>query len=152
MRTYTLEIDPEQLVFWTKTELALDPSRLKTEATCRRETRHISRKLENHMGDAEIEDLHEIATIASLQIAPERADDGWSISVLVEDEPGMVVADEEIGEDEVEIDLDTFYDVFLKSGHGTVYVTASVEGPAAQARATRLLGEVLKDRHHQRRP
>lgn len=147
MRSYTLEIDPEQLVFWTRAELAQRPSRLKTWASCGREVRKFEKRPEFLIGDAQEEDLNEVATVASLEIRPENAKEGWSISVLVEDEPGMSIWDEDVEDGEEEIDLETFYNTFLQPGRGTVYVTALVKDAAAQARATRFLGDVLNDRH-----
>ncbi|MCX2725676.1 hypothetical protein [Roseibium salinum] len=147
MRSYTLEIDPEQLVFWTRAELAQKPSRLKTWASCGREVRTFDKRPEFLIGDAEEEDLSEIATVASLEIRPGSEKEGWSISVLVEDEPGLSISDQDVEDGEDEIDLETFYDTFLLPGRGTVYVTATVRDAAAQARATRFLGDVLNDRH-----
>lgn len=147
MRSYTLEIDPEQLVFWTRAELAQKPSRLKTWASCGREVRAFDKRPELLIGDAEEEDLSEIATVASLEIRPESEKEGWSISVLVEDEPGLSISDQEVEDGEDEIDLETFYNTFLLPGRGTVYVTATVRDATAQARATRFLGDVLNDRH-----
>jgi hypothetical protein len=41
-----------------------------------------------HLGDQEREDLTEIATIGTLEIAPVEPGKGWLLTVLVEDESG----------------------------------------------------------------
>lgn len=148
MQTYSLDIDPEQLVFWTRAELARRPSSLRTYATCGREVRRFDRNSEYARADGEDEDIHEIATVATLEISPGSSADGWSISILVEDEPGESLAEEGNELLDAEIDLDTFHDLFLKPDRGIVYVTATVDNEAAQSRAVQFLSNVLNDRHN----
>ncbi|MBD1544906.1 hypothetical protein [Roseibium aggregatum] len=152
MRTYSLDIDPEQLVLWTRTELGERPSRLTVAASCRREVRAFDKRQEFRFGDAESEDLAEVAIVAALEISPAVSKDGWSISVLIEDETGLRIPDEGSDGGDEEMDLETFFGTFIRPDRGTVYVTANVEDAAAQARLTRLLGNVLENRHRGSNP
>ena len=93
------------------------------------------------MGDEEREDLSEIATIATLEIAPIHASDGWLLTVAVEDEAGPP------GEGEEKIDLATFYSKFIRPERGISNVVAEVENAQAKARMTRLLHAIDRNRH-----
>jgi hypothetical protein len=61
---------------------------LKVGARCSREVREIPVRPELHVGDEEREDLIEIATVATLEITPAHAADGWLLRIVVEDEIG----------------------------------------------------------------
>ena len=99
-------------------------------------------------GDEEREDLTEIATIATLEIAPAHASEGWLLAVVVEDEVGPRMPNEGgVTGGEQQIDLGTFYNEFIRPGRGSTNVTAEVEGPAAQGRLTRLLNTIESNRH-----
>ena len=52
------------------------------------EMRDIPVRQELHLGDEEREDLSEIAVVASVEIAPGNAADGWLLHIVVEDEIG----------------------------------------------------------------
>jgi hypothetical protein len=88
METYPVDIDPGQVARWVKVECEVAPSTFKISASRRQEAREIPLRAETHLGDQEREDLTEIATIATLEIAPVHASDGWLLSVVVEDEVG----------------------------------------------------------------
>ena len=92
--------------------------------------------------------MSEIATIASLEISPIHAGDGWRLTVVVEDEAGPRVPEEgAVDEGEEEIDLDTFYDEFIRPGRGSANVIAEVEDSAAERRLAELLGTIERNRH-----
>jgi len=148
MQSYPVEIDPEQIVRWVKAENEATPSSFRIAARRTQEVREIPVRKENHLGDEEREDLTEIATIATLEIAPAHASDGWVLTVVVEDEVGPRTPNEGgvIG-GEQRIDLGTFYNEFIRPGRGSANVTAEVEGPAAQGRLTRLLNTIESNRH-----
>jgi hypothetical protein len=148
MQTYPLDIDPKQLVRWIKAECEAAPSTFRITARRAREVRAIPGGKETHLGDAEREDLSEIATIGTLEIAPVHASDGWLLSVVVEDEIGPRISDGDVEPGaEQQIDLGAFYNDFIRPGRGTANVTADVADPAAKARVTRLLNEIETDRH-----
>lgn len=148
MQTYPVEIDPEQIVRWVKLESDTAPSRFRIVARRAQEVREIPVRRETHLGDEEREDLTEIATIATLEIAPAHASDGWLLTVVVEDELGPRIPEEgAVTEAEQQIDLGTFYNEFIRKGRGSAYAIAEVEDPAAQARLTGLLSAIETNRH-----
>jgi hypothetical protein len=148
MQTYPVDIDPEQIVRWVIAEQQARPSTLRTAARRTTEVREIPARREFHLGDEEREDLSEVATIATLEIAPAHASEGWLLTVTVEDEVGPRGPDRGAGVDsEEQIDLRTFYSQFIRSGRGTASVAAQVENPAAEARLNRLITAIERDRH-----
>ena len=146
METYPVDIDPAQLVRWIKAENEAAPSAFRINVTRRRELREIPLRKETHFGDAEREDLTEVATIARLDIAPIHASDGWLLSVIVEDELAPRVTDART-DDEQRIDFGAFYQEYIGRGHGNAEVFIEVEDAAARSRVNRLLAEVETDRH-----
>ena len=148
METYPVDIDPEQVVRWIKAEREAAPTTFRIAARRIRELRQIPVGSRTHLGDEEREDLSEIATIATLEIAPAHAGDGWLLTVIVEDEVGPRVFDAgAAAEDEQQIDFGTFYKQFIRPGRGNATVTAEAADPAAKARMTRLLGAIETNRH-----
>jgi hypothetical protein len=148
MQTYPVDIDPEQVVRWVRAEHEAAPSTFRITARRTREVREIPIQKETHLGDEEREDLSEVATIATLEIAPRHASDGWLLTIVVEDEAGPRVPDQEAAtEGEQQIDLGTFYNEFIRPGRGSANVIAEVEGPGAKARVTRLLNAIETNRH-----
>ena len=112
------------------------------------EVREIPARREYHLGDEEREDLSEVATIATLEIAPAHAGDGWLLTVTVEDEIGPRVFGEGAApEAEQQIDLGTFYSTFIRPERGTANVVAEVDSPSARASVTRLLSSIERNRH-----
>jgi len=148
METYPLDIDPAQVVRWFKAENETSPSTFKIVARRSREVRDIPIRSELHLGDEEREDLSEIATIATLEIAPIHASEGWLLRVVVEDEIGPLITEGGMtNEGEQQIDLGTYYQEFIRPRRGSANVVAEVEGPEARAHVTRLLGAIEKNRH-----
>ncbi len=146
METYPLDIDPQQLLRWLKQESEISPSTFRFAARRAQEVRELPTAPEAHLGDEEREDLSEVATVATLDITPAHAEEGWQLKVVVEDELGPRLLDGS-GADEQAIDLGTFERAFIRRGRGIANVFAEVEGPAARARLTRLLGAIEKNRH-----
>ena len=148
METYPVDIDPGQVARWVKAECDVTPSAFKVSVRRTREVREIPLRAETHLDDAEREDLTEIATIATLEIAPVHASDGWLLSVVVEDEIGPRISNGSTGgEAEQQIDLGTFYKEFIRPGRGNANVTAEVEDPAAKEHLTRILEAIETNRH-----
>jgi hypothetical protein len=68
--------------------------------------------------------------------------------VVVEDEAGPRVPEEGAAQGgEEEIDLDTFYDEFIRPGRGSANVVAEFEDSAAERRLADLLGMIERNRH-----
>ena len=147
--TYPVDIDPEQVVRWVKAECEAVPSSLTVTARRTRELREIPLRKETHLGDEERQDLTEIDTIATLEIAPAHASEGWLLSVVVEDELGPRLSD--VGRDdepsEQVIDLGTFDKEFIRPGRGTATVVAEVRDSAAKQHLTRLFNAIETNRH-----
>jgi hypothetical protein len=152
METYPLDIDPEQVVRWIKAEQEATPSAFRVTASRTTEVREIPVRKEAHLGDEERENLSEVATIATLEIAPVHAGDGWLLSVVVEDEVGPRIADASIAAaEEQRIDLGTFYKEFVRPSRGIANVVAEVEDAAARARLNEVLSAIDASRHRKGR-
>jgi len=148
MESYPVDIDPGQVVRWVKAECEAAPSRLRVTARRSRETREIPLRSETHFGDEERQDLTEIDTVATLEIAPAHAGEGWLLSVVVEDEAGPRVSDGgESGEVEQRIDLGTFQKEFFRPDRGVANVFAEVENDSAKEHLTRLISAIETNRH-----
>jgi hypothetical protein len=148
METYPVDIDPGQVARWVKAESEAAPSAFKISARCRREAREIPLRAETHLGDEEHDDLTEIATIATLEIAPVHAGDGWLLSVVVEDEIGPRISNGSAGgEAEQQIDLGTFYKEFIRPGRGNATVTAEIADAAAKEHLSRVIQAIETNRH-----
>jgi hypothetical protein len=148
MRTYPLDIDPVQVVRWIMAEYQAAPSRFRILARRASEVREIPAREELHLGDEEREDLTEVDTIATLEIAPARASEGWLLTVEVEDEAGPRLPERgPLVEGEGQIDLRTFYDEFIRPGRGIANVVAEVEDDAAEVHLNKLVSSIEKNRH-----
>jgi hypothetical protein len=148
METYPVDIEPSQLVRWLKVESEAVPSTFRITARRSRELKEISGN-EGHLGDDEREDLTEVETIATLEIAPAHANEGWLLSVLVEDELGPRISN---GDGAAEstgqvIDLGTFDKEFIRPGRGIATVVAETRDPAAKRHIARLIEAIETNRH-----
>ncbi len=156
METYSLDIDPAQIVRWLRAEHL--PGKSPFRVTARRSStiEELPTATRFHLGDSEREDLSEVATFATLDIEPLHVNEGWRLSVIIEDEAGPRLSDEDdTEEDDVEeekaIDLETFYEDFIRPGRGKSTVIAEVENKAAQARLQPLLKAIEQNRHEEGR-
>jgi hypothetical protein len=148
METFPVDIDAEQVVRWIMTEQSATPSMFKTTATSATEVQPIPERKEYRLGDEEREDLREVETLATLEIAPAHADEGWLLTVSVEDEIGpSLPGNETAKETEQRIDISTFYNTFIRPGRGTANVTAQVDSPSARTTVTRLLHTIERNHH-----
>ena len=148
MATYPIDIEPEQIVRWLVAEQKATPSLFRFDARRSVELRDIPPRLEYHLGDEEREDLSEVETIATLEVSPAHASDGWSLKVTVEDEAGpRVAAGDASTAAEQQIDLGTFYHQFIRSSRGIATATAEVQDAAAERHLNQLLDAILVNRH-----
>jgi len=148
MQTYPIDIEPEQIVRWIIAERRAAPSKFRIVARRNLEPRELPAGKELRLGEEERADLSETATVATLQIAPDHPSDGWLLTVVVENEIGSPASDEgETTEEEQDIDVDVFYEEFIRPGRGNANVFAEAEGPAGKARLSRLINNIERDRH-----
>jgi hypothetical protein len=148
MRTYPLDIDPGQVVRWIMAEYRAAPSRFRIVARRASEVRDIPARRELHLGDEEREDLSEVDTIATLEIAPAHDSEGWLLTVEVEDEAGPRLPESGLPvEGEQPIDLRRFYDDFIRPGRGIANVVAAVEDDAGELRLSELISSIESNRH-----
>lgn len=149
MESFPVDIDPGQVVRWVMAERDTTTAPgLKTIARRLTEVREIPGRREFHLGDEEREDLSEVATVATLEIAPAHKRDGWLLTVTVEDEIGPRAAGDgaEI-EAEQQIDLGTFYNEFIRPGRGIANVVAEADSPSGRLNVTRLLETIERNQH-----
>ncbi len=147
MESHAVDIDPSQIVRWIKAEQERSPSMFRITATRSRQVREIPVRQELRLGDEEREDLSEIATVATLEVAPAHPADGWLLRIVVEDEAGpRIAARETASAPEQQIDLGAFYREFIRPGRGNAEITAETEGPEAKARLADLLGMIERNR------
>ena len=110
--------------------------------------RDIPARRELHLGDEEREDLTEVDMIATLEIAPAHASEGWLLTVEVEDEAGPRLPERGPQADgERQIDLRTFCYEFIRSGRGIANVVAGVEDDAAEVHLNEFVSSIEKNRH-----
>jgi hypothetical protein len=148
MPKYPLDIDPGQVVRWIMAEHQATPSRFTITARRAAEVREIPIRRELHLGDEERGDLTEVDTIATLEIAPAHASEGWHLIVEVEDEAGPRLPEKsELVETEEQIDVRTFYEEFIRPERGVANVFAEVEDDVAEARLTQLLAGIERNQH-----
>src|SRR5512145_2104046 len=119
MQTYPVDIDPEQVVRWLRVEREAAPSVFAITARRAIEVKEIPLRKEIHLGDEERENLSEVATIATLEIASPRASDGWLLTVVVENEAAPRMPEKGTAlEPEQKIDLEAFYRELIRPGAG----------------------------------
>lgn len=148
METYPIEIEPVQLVDWIIAESRVSPSEFKIRASRSVETPELPARKELRLGGEEREDLSEIATVGTLEIASAQAAEGWTLIVVVEDEFGPRIFDDpESVAGEREIELAAFYDLFIRPRRGNASAMVTVDSPADRARVTRLTQDIEADRH-----
>jgi len=147
MDSFPVDIDAKQIVRWIMAEQARAPATFKTAARRTTEVRTIAQRAEFHLGDEERDDLSEVATIGTLEIRPPHAGDGWLLTVTVEDEIGPRLADAETATAaEQQIDLGTFYSMFIRPDRGTASAVAEFDSPAARIKVAALLNAIERNR------
>jgi hypothetical protein len=156
VETYPLDVEPEQLVRWFIAERRGAAPKFEVVASCVEEVRDLPLRKEFLIGNEVREDVHSVVRIATLKITPIHRSDGWSVSVVIEDDFGEQAfeddeAREEAEEEEIDVDAFYFYNEFILPGRGSANLVAEVESRAAKQRLSRLLGDIVKDRHGKER-
>jgi hypothetical protein len=148
MQSYPVDLDPEQVVRWVMAERRAAPSTFTAIAKRTVEPRDLPGRRELRLGDQEREELSEIATVATLEVSPAHTGDGWRLMVIVEDEVGPRIPEEGVvDEGDEEIDLDTFYDEFIRPGRRSANVVAEADDASAERRLAALLSTIERNRH-----
>ena len=95
MEAYPIDFEPEQLARWfiAERQAAVPKFELLTNCSKRREDLPLRKEL--RIGDEAREEVHSVVTIARLRITPIQQDDGWSASVVIEDDLGPQVSEED---------------------------------------------------------
>ena len=148
MPTYPIELEPDQIVRWFLTEQKETPSLFQFDARRAVETHDVPLRAEYHLGDEEREDLTEVEMIATLEVKPAHARDSWILKVTVEDEAGPRLSGSQSSlEPEQRIDLNTFYDQFIRPGRGIATATAFAQDAIAEQDLDKLLDSIQVNRH-----
>ena len=148
MRTYPVDIDAAQVVRWIMAEHQATTTLFRILARRTSEVRDIPARRELHLGEEEREDLSEVDTIATLEIAPAHPSEGWLLTVEVEDEAGPRLPERgPLVEPEESIDLRRFYEEFIRPGRGIANVVAEVEDDEAEVRLNELVSSIETNRH-----
>lgn len=125
---------------WLVAEQKATPSLFRFAARRASEVREVPPRPEYHLGDQEREDLSEVDTIATLEVSPAHPSEGWTLTVIVEDEAGPRVTNQEASNSpEQRIDLGTFYRQFIRSERGIATATAEVQDAAGERHLKELL-------------
>lgn len=147
MERYPVDLDPGQVVRWIKAECEASPLTFRTSARCTRELRTLNGNDGVALDDEDREDLSEVATVITLDVAPFHARDGWTLSITVEDELGHHSLGAGTLGEEVQIDPDYFYRMFIRRGRGNAVVSAEIDDPSARHRLNWLLHMIETDHH-----
>lgn len=78
METYPIEVDPEQIVDWIMAESLVAPHEFRVSARRAFETRELPTRKELRLGEAEREDLTEVAVIGTCRSPPRTRRKGGS--------------------------------------------------------------------------
>jgi hypothetical protein len=148
MQSFPVDIAAEQIVRWVREESEAAPYAFRIAARRANYVKDIPLRQEVRLGDQEREELSDVARVATLEVAPAHASDGWLLTIVIEDDLGpRTGSDDAAEEDEGELDLDTFYEEFIRPRRGTASVVAEVEDSAAEARIAHLLNAIQSGRH-----
>jgi len=148
MVSYSLDVDAVQVVRWLMDETRADRLALSIAArrTYQRET--IVNAQQARLGEDETADLGEVTVIGVLEVTPSPLYEGWLLSIRVEDPlSDRLPGDEPSAVEDEEIDLATFFEQFIESESGVIFVSLEAANDAARARFDALLSAILTDRH-----
>jgi hypothetical protein len=76
MESYPVDVDPAQVVPWLKAAKERSPSALRSPRSAAGKCAKFRLGRNLHLGDEEGEDLNEIETVATLEVAPTHSADG----------------------------------------------------------------------------
>lgn len=144
MIQYPVDIAADQVVRWLLAEQRAGRLAFEVQAT----RRYVSEAVTTGLGEDQRPDLGEVVAVGVLEISPLSTAAGWLLRIRMEDPLGPRLPDDEPApEGEEEIDLDTFQAEFVAPGRALEDVTLEANTPQAKARFTRLLNQLLRDRH-----
>lgn len=143
MASYPVDLDPEQIVRWLMAEREATGDLFTVRVRRTLEVRDIPPGEQAGLGDEEREDIREVATVATLEVAPIHAAEGWSLTITVEDEAGPRPPEKGLtAEGERSIDIGTFYSEFIEPGRGFADVTAEADGSVGVAHLSTLIDAI----------
>ncbi len=146
MEEYELDTFSDQIVHWLSEELAQERPRVSCVAT--RDFVSDERADLQSAGLSEDADAKSLVTVGMLEITPLIADEGWRLTVRVEDTVGAhTPEDSSVPDYPEEIDLDDFQNQFTASDNCTEFVTLRADTQSAKRRFDDLFVDIVKDRH-----
>lgn len=148
MESYPLDIDPEQVVLWLLQEERAGRGKLQVAAWRAYETPEVANRELAGLGDQERAELSDVLEVGLLEVTPPPGGARWTLRLRFEDDTAVrLPEDEPVPEGEEEIDLQTFYDVFVAPPRGTMEVSVEVGSTAAKGQFTKVLNAIRADRH-----
>jgi hypothetical protein len=146
--TIPIDIDAGQVARWAVAEQRRGEAPFRLSASVREESRGLTAPPGSRLGEDDREDLDEVAIMATLELAPLHASDGWRLIVTVEDEAGpRILARGESDVSDFEIAPATFLREFIEPERGVASVSAEVESREARARLEKLIEAIETNRH-----
>lgn len=146
-----VDIAAEQVVVWLMEEGRLDRHNLVARASRSYATGPVTGGKARWLSEEDREDVSEIVEVGLLEVAPRKMPHRWRLLVRVADDIGpRLPEDEPVPEGEEEIDLQTFYDEFVRPDRGMADVWVEAEGSSAMAEFGRVFGALLRDEHSRR--
>ncbi|HSM42081.1 MAG TPA: hypothetical protein VK862_15110 [Afifellaceae bacterium] len=145
-----IDIPADQIVHWLRAVLKSAKPRVRCTAT-REYVADADPDLVPEFESAGLgpeDDASSLITVGVLVITPADSLDGWHLTVAVEDVVGPHVPEDESAPDEPEeIDLDGYWDQFVKPGRGTETVTLTAESDEAMRHFETVFADLVRDRH-----
>lgn len=146
MQEYELDTFCDQIVHWLSDELARQRPRVSYVAT--RDFVSDERADLQSAGLSEDTGAASLVTVGTLEVTPVIADEGWRLTVRVEDTVGAhTPEDSSVPDYPQEIDLDAFQAQFTASDTCTEFVTLRADTETAKKRFDELFVDIVKDRH-----
>lgn len=144
MRTYPIDLEPEQVVQWLLGEGHVEDNRLSVRATRFFETGALDGGQSRRLGDEEREEIGEVVEVGLLEVRPRLHSDRWALRLRVADDIGpRTPEDEAVPAEEEEIDLAAFREEFLRGDRGLPELTGEARDEAAEADLDRLLQTIV---------
>jgi hypothetical protein len=152
MESFSLDIEPQQVVRWLQEEQRAGRLPVQVRATRDYAAQAIDPPIEDIGGDA-TDPLGEVTAIGVLEVRPLVPAEGWLLLVRVEDDAGArLPEDEPVPDGEEEIDLETFNAEFIAPERGTASVSLEVENDTSTSRFEPLLRSMLQNLHANKEP
>ncbi len=146
MPNFPIDIAPEQLLRWLKTELSNRPNEL----SIRAEREFVAAPVDKESaGIGADTDITSVAAVGRLEVRPAEPSDGWILRMRAEDQLGdHIPGDRSVDEEAEEIDLEAFEKLFLDpSGRAFIETVLVAETTEAARRAGPMFADILIDRH-----